>query len=191
VDRHWLLTSTFYGNWLPGDPRGFVSSVRDLREGEGESQSRREHDVPGTPYDNDFLGLYRSAQEQMRGEPIRLVLDQAVILLAQFQETARCRSWLLLAVAIMDNHVHIVVGVPGDPNPKRILGDFKAYGSRALTRKCGEPSSETWWTTKGSKRKLKDRAAVVAAGRYVRDQANPLVVWIDPEFARELGEPGT
>src|SRR5437763_1061534 len=31
MDRYWLLSSTFYGNWLPGDPRGFVSRVRDRR----------------------------------------------------------------------------------------------------------------------------------------------------------------
>jgi hypothetical protein len=25
MDRFWLLTWTMYGNWLLGDPRGFVS----------------------------------------------------------------------------------------------------------------------------------------------------------------------
>jgi hypothetical protein len=33
MDRYWFLTSTTYGNWLPGDPRGFVSGVIDEREG--------------------------------------------------------------------------------------------------------------------------------------------------------------
>ncbi len=27
----WLLTSTTYGTWLPGDPRGSVTSVLDFR----------------------------------------------------------------------------------------------------------------------------------------------------------------
>ena len=29
MDRHWFLTWTTYGSWLPGDPRGFVSQLRD------------------------------------------------------------------------------------------------------------------------------------------------------------------
>ena len=28
----WLLSSTFYGQWLPGDPRGSVTNVRDRRD---------------------------------------------------------------------------------------------------------------------------------------------------------------
>src|SRR3954447_483034 len=59
MDRFWLLTSTFYGNWLPGDPRGFVSRVRDVRPDEVAPAARREHDAPGTPYDADLDGLHR------------------------------------------------------------------------------------------------------------------------------------
>ncbi len=29
MDRHWLVTSTTYGTWTPGDDSGFVSRVRD------------------------------------------------------------------------------------------------------------------------------------------------------------------
>ena len=29
--RYWLLTSTTYGTWLPGDERGFVGRVWDTR----------------------------------------------------------------------------------------------------------------------------------------------------------------
>jgi REP element-mobilizing transposase RayT len=53
-------------------------------------------------------------------------LAHAEALLTQFQETARIRGWELRAVAIMFNHFHIVVGVPGDPKPSKILGDFKS-----------------------------------------------------------------
>ena len=27
MERYWLLTNTCYGNWLPGDARGFVGRV--------------------------------------------------------------------------------------------------------------------------------------------------------------------
>ena len=78
----------------------------------------------------------------------------------------------------MANHFHIVVQVPGDPSPGRVLGDFKSYASRVLNREFGQPLSETWWTSEGSKRKLKDDAALAAAIAYVLyKQEYPLIVW--------------
>jgi len=65
----------------------------------------------------------------------------------------------------------------------RILADFKAYGTRTLNRNYGRPASETWWTAKGSKRKLSTDRAVADAINYVLyKQPHPLVVW-----SRELG----
>jgi REP element-mobilizing transposase RayT len=110
-------------------------------------------------------------------------------LFRQFQETSAKRGWLLLAAAVMANHVHLVVGVPGDPDPAVILRDYKAYGSRSLNRRWAKPASDTWWTESGSKRKLSRDENVAAAVRYVRDQPHPLVVWIHPRF--RTGERGT
>jgi REP element-mobilizing transposase RayT len=172
MDRFWLLTSTTYGTWLPGDRRGFVSRVR---AGEG---PRVEHDVPRTPYDANMAGLRSSARANLKGAPVYFTAEQAVLLLAQFQETAAYRGWSLQAVAIMANHFHLIVGVAGDPDPEVLLKDFKSYGSRALNRRYSRPSSGTWWTQSGSKRKLPDEAALRAAIEYVRNQEQPLVVWI-------------
>lgn len=47
MDRYWLLTWTCYGQWLPGDARGFVGNVRE------EDGTQISHNVPGTPYDAD------------------------------------------------------------------------------------------------------------------------------------------
>lgn len=178
VDRCWLLTSTFYGNWLPGDSRGFVSRVTDERPEDTATTSRRKHGLPGTPYDADLRGLRLFAEQQMRGPSIRISEEQAKSLLKQFQETARVRSWHLFAVAIMTDHVHIVVGVIGDPDPTKVLGDFKAYGSRALNKSWGVPPSETWWTYAGSKRVLVTEQSLRNAIHYVLfKQPRPLVVW--------------
>jgi REP element-mobilizing transposase RayT len=98
--------------------------------------------------------------------------------MAQFHETSAFRKWSNLAVAIMPNHFHIVVGVQGDPDPSNVLRDFKSYGSRVLNRRWGKPKSGTWWTESGSKRKLRDDSAVRMAIGYVRDQPNPLLVWL-------------
>jgi len=187
VSRSWLLTSTFYGNWLPGDPRGFVSRVRDRRPDDEDCVVRLEHDIPGTPYDDDLPGLWQAALNQMKGPRVLIDGDQAAALLSQFQETATYRKWSLRAAAIMNNHIHIVVTVPGDPSPSDVLGDFKSYGSRALNRRWGRRPNGTWWTESGSKRKLPGESAVTAAVAYVRRQPQPLVVWIPSDDPGERG----
>ena len=187
--RSWLLTNTTYGTRLPGDARGSITSVRDLRADEAPTGVRREHDLPGEPWEDAIPGLYRSALDLMTGPPILLDPTHADVLLVQFRETAAYRRWVLRAVAIMVNHFHMVVQVPDDPDPRRILADFKAYGTRVLNRRYGTPPSDTWWTTNGSKRKLKDDEALAAAIRYVLfKQPDPLVVWT-PE-SDGAGEPG-
>jgi REP element-mobilizing transposase RayT len=176
MDRYWMLTSTTYGTWLPGDERGSVTTVHD------EPGPRKRHNSPGSPIDEAMPGLRRSAQAALKSAPIYLTREQADVLLAQFQETAKYRQWQLLAVAIMANHFHLVVGVPGDPEPDTLLRDFKSYGSRALNRRWSKPASGTWWTEGGSKRKKADERALRAAIEYVRNQSHPLVIWINPQI---------
>ena len=176
--RSWLLTSTYYGCWLPGDSRGSVTSVRDLRPHDPLSVVRIEHDIPGELYEEAMPELEDHAREVMRGPAVFLDRRHAEVLKKQFLETAQCRNWKIQAVAIMFNHFHMVVQVPDDPKPSTILGDFKSYGSRALTKRFGKPVSGTWWTYNGSKRKLKDVQAVADAIFYVvKKQPNPLLVW--------------
>lgn len=176
--NHWLLTSSFYGTWLPGDRRGFVGRVRDVRPDDPPTTTRIKHDIPGTPYDEDMPGLERASAELMKGPPIFIEMAHAQLLLPQLRETAAVRQWSLLAVAIMVNHVHLVVQAPSDVKPEKILGDFKAYGSRPLTARFGKPLSETWWTYGGSKRLLPDERAIAAAIHYVlHKQYNPLLTW--------------
>jgi hypothetical protein len=50
----------------------------------------------------------------------------------------------------------------------------------------GRPLSDTWWSESGSRRKLPDERALLAAIAYVCDQEHPLLVWIDPRWNMEL-----
>ncbi len=167
-DRHWLLTWTTYGTWLPGDARGLVTSVRAADE------PRHRHNTPGTPYDPGMSGL-RASAAKLVAPAVYLTAEQAVVVVAQFRETAAHRGWLLLAAAVMRNHAHVLVGVPGDPEPDTLLRDFKSYASRALNARWPRPASGTWWTQSGSKRKRTD---VPVAACYVRDQQYALAVWV-------------
>lgn len=159
-DRAWLLTWTCYGNWLPGDARGFVG-YHPTEHGDRET-----HNQPGTDYDQDVRWLRDYSRFVQKGEAVRLTAEQAAELLDQFRETAAHRKWTLPAAAVMANHVHLVVLVPGDPEPDRLLHAFKSYASRRLNR---SGTRREWWTSSGSTRKLPDERAIRAAVRYVRD----------------------
>jgi REP element-mobilizing transposase RayT len=180
MERYWLLTWTTYGTWLPGDRRGFVSDVRD------EAGDKVLHNIPGTPCDNDMPALKAYAASILDEDAVWLDVAKAQAVADQLRETAGHRGWRILVLAVMANHVHVVVGVPGDPDPEKILGDFKAWATRRLKREW--PGRQHWWTASGSKRPKKAREAIRAAVVYVRDQPSALVVWIDPRVAARLVE---
>jgi REP element-mobilizing transposase RayT len=175
MDRFWLLSWTCYGHWLPGDKRGFVGNVR---EADGRQVV---HNVPGTPYDRDMPRLEAWVRNQMKGDRVALMPSDAQAMIVQYQETARIRRWGLQAASVMYNHTHVVLGVPGDPDPESILETLKSWATRALRKLRPLPSNGTFWTAKGSKRKLPDMKAVRDAVIYVvRKQPRPLAVWVDP-----------
>ncbi len=179
--RTWLLTSTTYGTWLPGDRRGFVSTVKE------DSGPRVRHNVPGTAVDADIPGLRQSARKLLKCPPILLNEEQAVAVVHQFRETAAYRNWQLLAAAVMSNHFHLVVAAEESIPSTILLRDFKSYASRALNSKWMKPASGTWWTESGSRRPLPDERAVEAAIEYVRHQPNPLALWIASDNNPERG----
>jgi len=175
IDRIWFLTWTAYGTWLPGDERGFVSP-----KFEGASAER--NNEPGRPYDDGRRDLPRIAESKLSGDPVRLTRALAEVVRRQFEETARIRGWQLLAGAIMANHIHLVVGVPGDPDPSVLLRDFKSYASRDLNHPDRVSARRRWWTGQGSNRKLGDWDTLETVLWYVREQEYAL------EF-RGRGEP--
>jgi REP element-mobilizing transposase RayT len=177
MNRNWLITSTTYGTWLPGDECGFVSTVKD------DSGRRVRHNVYGTPCDADVPELRASARELMKGPPIYFVKAQAAAVRDQFLETVQVRGWQLHATSIMANHIHAVVEAPAEVASTKILGDLKSYASRALNRGWDKPLSGTWWTESGSRRPLRGDQALVDAVLYVvTRQQRPLVVWYAPQY---------
>jgi len=172
VDRYWLITWTCYGRRLPGDRRGFVGNVR---EPDGTHVC---HNTPGTPPDADLPGLEAWVREHMRGEPVSLGRAEADAVLAQYQETARVRGWRLEAASVMNDHTHLVVGACGDPDPDHLRRTFQSWATRAVKTLRPLPPNGTFWTAKGSERKLEDESALAAAVVYVtRKQPDPLATW--------------
>ena len=165
-----FITSTTYGQWLPGDERGYVS--RDYHV---------VHNVPGTPVKKNNAKLKEFARRQLKGEPVLFNHEHATALLSQFQETAAYRHWKLCGAAIMSNHVHVLIEVPNTESLDGVSGNLKSYGSRRLNKDFGTPSSGTWWTS-GSSVRCKSVESVPSLIEYMKGQHNPLLVWLAPEF---------
>ncbi|MCX7699474.1 MAG: transposase [Gemmataceae bacterium] len=179
----WLITSTTYGTWLPGDPRGFVGRVRDARPDDPTTIARRiEHDKVNTDYDRDIPGLYAASKGSLKRQPVWLTSEQAKVVVAQFELTARYRSWDLHATAVMANQFHLVVTAPVSRQTDDLLRDFKSYASRELNRRWGNPRGGTWWTASGSRRRLPTDDAISDAVRYVLNQPRFLARWLNPRL---------
>lgn len=181
MDRYWLLTWTTYGTWLPGDARGFVSDVR-------EGGDKVLHNEPGTPYEEGKPGLRRYVAARLIEPPVWLDEAQARRVADQLRETATHRGWQILALAVMSNHAHVLVGVPGDPDPDDVRDDFKAYATRCLNEGWGR--RKHWWTRGGSCRKKATAEAIRASAVYVRDQHRALAVWLPEAVIARLAVTG-
>ena len=155
MNRFWLLTWSTYGTRLPGDDRGFVGRIRRSTTGE-----RHRNNAVGVEPDRSLRGLELSARSQMKGEIVYLTQVQAELIVGEFLKTCEIRGWQLNAAAVMEDHIHLVVGVPDDPDPALLLKVFKSYASRALNDRFGDRQSATWWTASGSRRVLRDDSEV-------------------------------
>jgi len=180
MERYWFFTWRTYGTWLPGEDGfvGYYYSPDGRRVIENEPQAPKSDAIPA---------LERYARSQMKGNPVLLSEPQSRVLLDQFHETAAYRGWEIDAVAILGNHIHIVFGAPGDPNPSEMLKTLKAYASRALNRNGKPQNAPRWFADGGSTSNLKDPPNRVSAIRYVRDQLGEYVIRISNE-ARELSQ---
>src|SRR6266545_4146556 len=150
--RHWFLTWRTYGTWLPGDERGFVGAVVEA------TGDRVIRNAPGTPQEAPSAGLRDYSRSIMRADAVVLESGHAAELFAQFRETAAIRGWALLALAVLSNHIHVVVRVEGDPDGADVLRDFKCNASRRLNTAYGKPTCGSWWSESGSRRILRDEA---------------------------------
>ena len=173
MDRNWLITWTSYGTWLAGDERGFVSNVYAAEGGPEVC-----HNVPGTAYDAHIPTLEGYIRNRMLADPFYLVRDQADVVIAQFQDTARIRNYELCAASVMFNHTHLIVGVPGDPDPNHLRELFKNWATRALKNTWPLPASGSFWTKKGSVRKKEGEALAEAVIYVARKQPDPLATFV-------------
>jgi REP element-mobilizing transposase RayT len=168
-----LETWTCFGQWLPGDKRGYVSNTY---EGPGYRPKRNQW---GTPSDRGDTATYQRARQLQRNPTVFLNIDQARVAAQAMIDAAQQRGWIILQGAVMANHVHVVVTDCPDDGPavRRIL---KGTSQAALSRFAGKLGK--WWTTGGSDRYKHGESAIAAAIKYVDEQEHVLVKIVNNEI---------
>jgi len=129
----YFLTFTTYGTWLHG------------REPESVD---RQHNTFGTPMLAPDPELEQKQRAKMKQPEYRLDENQRTIVLETILEVAKHRGWHVWAAHVRSNHVHVVISA--NVKPEKVLIDLKAWSSRRLKERLGEPPDRDRWTRHGS-----------------------------------------
>ncbi len=150
------LTWTTYGTWLPGDARGWVQAG-----------------VPGVQAPDPERE--RQARESITEAAVLLSPEQRQIVTETLGEHARLRGWMLHAVNVRTNHVHVVVTCACAGQKAR--DEFKLWTSRRLSDQAGltapvarKAGRRHWWTEGGDVRTIDDEQYLANAVEYVTDR---------------------
>ena len=115
----YFITFRCYGTWLHGDERGSVD---------------RFHNIYDTPYLEPNHKLNKFIAETLKNNSVELDIQRRNTVENAIRETCRKRNWILLAINVRTNHIHVVVD-SGSRNPNQILTAFKANATREMREK--------------------------------------------------------
>ena len=147
----YLITFRCYGTWLHGDPRGSVD---------------REHNQYKTPYAAANENRYRHNRRLLKSQPVLLDAPRRASVETAIRDTCTHRRWILHAMNVRTNHVHVVVSI-GAKKPKFALNALKANATRQMRQDGGWQMDHSPWVDKGSKRRLWNERSVARAIDYV------------------------
>ena len=85
---------------------------------------------------------------------------------AAIRETCAVRNWLLRAINVRTNHIHVVVSI-GEMKPERALNAFKANATRQMRLDGCWHRPHSPWADKGSQRYLWNERSLERAIDYV------------------------
>ena len=147
----YFISFRTYGTWLHGDERGSVDRVHN------------QYGTPFLPPDEDW---HRQDEQLLEHTPVVLTQDQRRTVELAIRETCVTRNWILRALNVRTNHVHVVVST-NTRRPELALNAFKTKATRRLRRLGYWPHTHSPWSDKGSKRYLWTEAGVHNAINYV------------------------
>jgi len=104
---HFIFSA--YGFWLPNDPRGSWSdTVRqfDLRQFGPATKVTTTRSVAARPHDYQ---LRQAAKQVLRYPPVKFTGEQAVVIAEGFAKAMSEHDYLVHALAILPDHVHMAM----------------------------------------------------------------------------------
>ncbi len=147
----YLITFRCYGTWLHGDERGSIDRFHNRYKSPYLPPSDRRRIRNERELKSDALTL--DAQQ-------RRSVDRAI------RETCIFRHWVLHAVNVRTNHVHVVVSI-GQAKPERALNALKANATRQMREDGNWKEPHSPWADKGSNRYLWNERSLALAIDYV------------------------
>ncbi len=166
-----------YGFWLPNDPRGswsdWIGSWELLRYGPATKVDTR-HSIAQRPHDH---ALRQRAKEALKFPPVCFDGLQARAIAQGIADAAAASGYRLHALAVLPDHVHVVVGAT-ERHPSQVIGHLKAFATRRLIAEGIHPFAtdevpvqRSCWADQAWKVYLDEHEDVERAIRYV--EANP------------------
>ena len=144
-----FLTWRTYGTWLPGDERGWVERNRN---GYGEATNKPDARLEG------------AAASRMRSRRVELTEAPREVVAESIRATCEVRDWVVMALNVRTNHVHLVVGA--DESSDRVLNSLKAHATRSLRKSSLLEEAQDVWARGGSKRVLWNDESLAATINY-------------------------
>lgn len=124
----YMITFRCYGTWLHGDKRGSVDRRFHNKYGEPK--------IPKCP-------LEKTSQRAAKQPPYSLGQAERRIAREVIREVCDFRGYILHALNVRTNHIHVVVGCAD--RPEKVMNTFKAYVTRKLrSRKLIGPNRKVW-----------------------------------------------
>ena len=164
VPLGYLITFRCYGTWLHGDERGATDRFHNTYKSPHLPRSDRRKKI---------------AERELKCIPVILDALQRETVDAAIREVCDYRKWLLHALNVRTNHVHVVVSI-GKDKPGRALNAFKAYATRQMRKAGVWQETHSPWADRGSKRHLwNERSLALAVDYVINSQGGPLLALID------------
>jgi len=149
---NYFITFRTYGTWLHGDARGSVD---------------REHNQYGEPLREPSVPLEQAMRRAMKNDPCILNEAQRQCVEQAIRGVAGYRGWVVHALNVRSNHVHVVVTVDDVVQPEKVMNDFKVWATRRLREQQLVPNDAKIWERHGSTRHLRREQEFYNACHYV------------------------
>jgi REP element-mobilizing transposase RayT len=109
-------------------------------------------------------------EESLRTAPVRLDDDRRAIVAATLREVCERRAWVLHALSVRWEHVHVVVQSGGAVTPEQIMTAFKAWSTRRLVQRGCLRHGVRVWSRHGSTRYVWSLRELTTVVEYVEHQ---------------------